>query len=90
MVVQEAMKADRTDQKYIDKKGWIPWFSENHLFLLGWVQRAGLWFVREVWQTVIQFVDPGLFHSIHDTLQKRWIRLSEVHFVLLSCVTVSP
>jgi signal transduction histidine kinase len=27
-----------TGQKYIGKKGWIPWFSENHLFLLGWAQ----------------------------------------------------
>ncbi len=28
----------RSGQKYIGKKGWIPWFNENHLFLLGWVQ----------------------------------------------------
>ena len=38
MVVQEAMNTAGTDQKYIGQKGWIPWFSENHLFLLGWVQ----------------------------------------------------
>jgi signal transduction histidine kinase len=25
--------------KVIDKSGWIPWFSENHLHLLGWVQK---------------------------------------------------
>ncbi len=38
MTARKDMIPDRSGQKYIGKKGWFPWFSENHLFLLGWVQ----------------------------------------------------
>jgi len=27
------------EQKLINKSGWIPWFSENRLHILGWVQK---------------------------------------------------
>jgi len=27
------------EQKFINKSGWIPWFSENRLHILGWVQK---------------------------------------------------
>ncbi len=27
-------------QKPIERSGWIPWFSENRLFILGWVQKT--------------------------------------------------
>ena len=27
------------DKTFAEKTGWIPWFSENRLFILGWVQK---------------------------------------------------
>ncbi len=32
------LSGDDTTAEFIGKKGWIPWFSENRLFILGWVQ----------------------------------------------------
>ncbi len=36
---QQAVLSSEPAQYFIKKSGWIPWFSENHLYLLGWVQR---------------------------------------------------
>lgn len=33
-----AQAVDKEPAKYVGKKGWLPWFSENQLFILGWVQ----------------------------------------------------
>ncbi len=40
MVAKTSMAALAPEQQYVGKKGWIPWFNENQLFLLGWVQKV--------------------------------------------------
>ena len=35
----QAMGLNKPEQKLINRSGWIPWFSENRLHLLGWAQR---------------------------------------------------
>jgi signal transduction histidine kinase len=36
---QQAFIADKPEQQLMEKSGWIPWFSENRLCILGWVQK---------------------------------------------------
>ncbi|MCD4720143.1 MAG: HAMP domain-containing histidine kinase [Desulfobacula sp.] len=36
---QQAFSSDEPEQQLIEKSGWIPWFSENRLCILGWVQK---------------------------------------------------
>ena len=37
--VQKDLAFKGPEQKLINKSGWIPWFSENRLHILGWVQK---------------------------------------------------
>ncbi|WP_299982142.1 cell wall metabolism sensor histidine kinase WalK [Desulfobacula sp.] len=36
---QQAFPSAEPEQQFIEKSGWIPWFSENRLHILGWVQK---------------------------------------------------
>ncbi|MBC8441041.1 MAG: HAMP domain-containing histidine kinase [Deltaproteobacteria bacterium] len=36
---QQAIFLEAKDQEFLEKSGWIPWFSENSLYILGWVQK---------------------------------------------------
>ena len=36
---QQSSFSDKPRQQLIEKSGWIPWFSENRLCILGWVQK---------------------------------------------------
>ncbi len=36
---QQAIFSGTKDQEFLEKSGWIPWFSENSLYILGWVQK---------------------------------------------------
>ena len=36
---QQALFPAESEQSFIEKSGWIPWFSENRLHILGWVQK---------------------------------------------------
>jgi len=40
--LEEGLKLDEEKglQKPIERSGWIPWFSENRLFILGWAQKT--------------------------------------------------
>lgn len=38
---QQALFPAESEQSFIEKSGWIPWFSENRLHILGWVQKIG-------------------------------------------------
>ena len=38
---QKAFPSAESEQQFIEKSGWIPWFSENRLHILGWVQKIG-------------------------------------------------
>lgn len=40
MAVPEVSEDQAPARKYVRKSGWLPWFSENQLFLLGWVQKS--------------------------------------------------
>ncbi len=35
----DAIQADQQVVKFKEKSGWIPWFNENRLYILGWVQK---------------------------------------------------
>lgn len=37
--VPQTLFYEEPEQRLIKKSGWIPWFSENHLHILGWVQK---------------------------------------------------
>lgn len=39
-VSRQEVQESEEDSPLADKAGWIPWFSENRLHLLGWVQQA--------------------------------------------------
>ena len=36
---QKAIFSEAKKQQFLEKSGWIPWFSENCLYILGWVQK---------------------------------------------------
>ncbi len=36
---QQAIFSEAKKQQFLEKSGWIPWFSENYLYILGWVQK---------------------------------------------------
>ncbi|MBC2704977.1 HAMP domain-containing sensor histidine kinase [Desulfobacula sp.] len=38
---QKAFPFTESEHLFIEKSGWIPWFSENRLHILGWVQKIG-------------------------------------------------
>ncbi|MCK4768332.1 MAG: HAMP domain-containing histidine kinase, partial [Desulfobacula sp.] len=38
---QKAFPSAESEQQFIEKSGWIPWFSENRLHILGWVKKIG-------------------------------------------------
>lgn len=38
-VLQDMAAQSESGQEYIGRSGWVPWFSENQLFILGWVQK---------------------------------------------------
>lgn len=38
---QKALPSTEQERQFIEKSGWIPWFSENRLHILGWVQKNG-------------------------------------------------
>ena len=38
-LAQQDLTLSGSEQKLINKSGWIPWFSENRLHILGWVQK---------------------------------------------------
>ncbi len=37
--LSQVMTLNEPQQKLVNRSGWIPWFSENRLHLLGWVQK---------------------------------------------------
>ena len=36
---QQALFSEAKEQEFLEKSGWIPWFSENRLYIMGWVQK---------------------------------------------------
>lgn len=55
-VLQAASVDSEAGGKYIHKSGWIPWFSENQLFILGWVQEyenSSIYGIEIEWVTLL-------------------------------------